>query len=432
MPPPLPDRFKLEIRLGRDDDIEEWLATDRSLDRPVLIRFLGPESTPVRRRQFVAAVGQASAVSHPHLASVFLAEAIPDGAFSVSEWTGGATLAARLSAGDTVDPEEFLPNAAGLAAALAALHDQGVVHGGIDPAAITYTVAHPAKLGAFGRRSTGWSVQEDVRALADTLEQSLTGGPPGGSPPSESIDGMSPAVDRVLREGRRGSMNAHALSEAFAGAPTPRRPQPESSRPSRRLLLVAIGLLAAAATLVGVGRIFTPSTAPISPPGADVEITTTTVAIEPTTTTAVATGRSPVTASNPATLDPFGGGGENDDLLDALLDGDPTTTWRTERYLDPLPLVKPGVGVTIDVAGVPGSVELHGLTPDTSFELRWARSRGPEPDDFDLIARAVSHPGTTSIQLPSRSNGTWLIWLTDLPPSGADYLASVSMIRFLP
>ncbi len=431
MPPPLPDRFKLEVRLGRADDLEEWLATDRSLDRPVLIRVLGPESTPARRRQFVASVRQASAVSHPHLASVFLAEAIPDGAFSVSEWTGGATLAARLTAGDTIDPDEFLPNAAGLSAALAALHDEGVVHGGIDPAAITYTVAHPAKLGGFGRRSSNATTRDDVRALSETLEQALTGAPPGGPPPSESIDGLSPTVDRVLRAGRRGSMGARALSQAFSSAPTPRRPQPESSRPSRRLLLVALGLLAAAAALVGIGRVFTPSGAPISPPAADITVTTTTVAATTTSTTTVA-GRGPVTVSNPATLDPFGGGGENDELLGALVDNDPTTVWRTERYLDPLPLVKPGVGVSIDVVGVPGSVELHGLTPGTSFELRWAPGPGTDPEDYARVARALSHPGTTTIQLPARSGGTWLIWFTDIPSSGTDYMASLSMVRFWP
>jgi hypothetical protein len=42
MPPPVSDRYRLEMRLGKDDDIEEWLATDTSLERPVLIRSLGP------------------------------------------------------------------------------------------------------------------------------------------------------------------------------------------------------------------------------------------------------------------------------------------------------------------------------------------------------------------------------------------------------
>lgn len=434
MPPPLPERFSLEVRLGRDGDIEEWLATDTSLDRPVLIRFLGAESSPERRRHFVQAVRQASKVSHAHLAAVYIVEETVDGAYSVSEWTGGATLRSRLQAGDTIEPEEFLPNAAGLAAGLASLHDAGVVHGGIDLSAITYTVAHPAKLEAFGRKARGATVHDDVRSLSEALEEGLTGSPPGVSPPSESIDGLSSTVDQILRAGRRSAIGARALAEAFAGAPTPRRPQPESTRPSRRLLMAALGLMAAAIALVGLGRLFTPSSLPIAPPPAPVDdagAPVVTVTVATTTTTTLPPARE-VTAVAAATLDPFGGGGENDDLVDAVLDGDPSTAWRTEVYLDPLPLLKPGVGVTIDVEGTPRVLDLLGLASGASLELRWSDTGGEVPSDFEPVARIASQPGVTSIRLPARSDGTWLIWFTDLPGTSGDYMASLSEVRFRP
>ena len=63
MPAAIPDRFKLEMRLGRDGDIEEWLATDTSLDRPVLVRSLGPESDSDRRSEFVDRVSAAAKAS---------------------------------------------------------------------------------------------------------------------------------------------------------------------------------------------------------------------------------------------------------------------------------------------------------------------------------------------------------------------------------
>lgn len=433
MPPPLPERFRLEVRLGRDGDLEEWLATDTSLDRPVLIRLLGPDSTDQRRAQFVAAVRRAAVVSHTHLASVFLAEEMPGGAFSVSEWTGGATLAARIMAGDTIDPDEFLPNAAGLAAALAALHAEGVVHGGLDTSAITYTVAHPAKLGGFGRPSFAATSLDDVIGLACSLEEALTGSPPGGAPPSESIDGLSPTVDHVLRSGRRGAVTARTLSEAFTGAPTPRRPQPESTKPSRRLLMIAVALVVAAAGLVGLGRLFTPSGAPIMPPPAQAApgSTTTTPPVS-TTTTTLPPPRPPVSVAGAATLDPFGGGGENDEQVVAVVDGDLSTEWQTERYLDPLPLLKPGVGLTVEVTGSPRSLDLIGLSPGATLELAWAGDRGGDPADYERVARLLSQPGTTSVQLPNRRNGVWLIWFTDLPPSGDDFAASLAEIRFRP
>ncbi|HSJ35630.1 MAG TPA: protein kinase [Acidimicrobiia bacterium] len=433
MPVALPERFSLEVRLGRDGDLEEWLATDGSLDRPVLIRMLGPESEIERRSAFVTAVQEASKVSHPHLAAVYLVEKTEDGAYSVSEWTGGATLRSRLEAGDTIEPDEFLPNAAGLAAALGALHEAGVVHGGIDLEAITYTVAHPAKLGAFGRRARGATAHDDVRSLSEALEQGLTGSPPGTTPPSEVIDGLSPDVDRILREGRRSTIGGRALSEAFAGAPTPRRPQPESTRPSRRLLLIAIGLAVAAAALVGLGRLFTPSGTALPPPpaaedGADTPAVTSTLATTTTTTTLAV--RRPIEVSAVATFDPFGGGGENDDLVGAVIDGDLSTAWRTEVYLDPLPLLKPGVGLTLQTEGVPRELEILGLARDAVFEVRWAPGPRSDLEDYEILARLISQPGVTPLRLPIREDGTWLIWFTDLPPVDGDYVASVSEIRF--
>ena len=65
MPPPVSDRYRLEMRLGRDDDIEEWLATDTSLERPVLIRSLGPESSQERRERSLAQVGPGMTATMP-------------------------------------------------------------------------------------------------------------------------------------------------------------------------------------------------------------------------------------------------------------------------------------------------------------------------------------------------------------------------------
>ena len=67
MPPPIPERYRLEVRLGRDHDIEEWLGTDLNLDRPVLIRILGPEADSKRRAEFLAVVRAAADSVLAHL-----------------------------------------------------------------------------------------------------------------------------------------------------------------------------------------------------------------------------------------------------------------------------------------------------------------------------------------------------------------------------
>jgi serine/threonine protein kinase len=425
MPIRIPDRYRLEMRLGRDGDIEEWLAADTSLDRPVLIRSLGPDSSPDRRNQFVASVSAAAKAHHPHLAKVFVVEETESGAYSVVEWTGGSSVADRIGASFGIELDEFLPNATGLAAALAELHAAGAVHGSIDLSAIAYTEDHPAKLGGFGRPYQG-DVDGDVRALAAALETALTGEPPGGPPPSESIDGISPEIDRVLRGGQSGVYTAEQLEKALSAAPTPKKPSPSPKSFSRRLLLTAGGLVVLAVGLVGFGALFgTPSESILPTP-----------TTQPPTTTI--TSQLPIDPAAPIitevnSFDPFGEGGENDALVGNIIDGNVSTIWQTEQYRDPISTLKPGVGVVVTVTGVPGQMQLLGFTAGTGFEIRWAESMQSDPSTFERVAAGTSPAGTTTVELPGRDGGFWLLWLTELPiqPDGS-YFAELSELRLRP
>jgi hypothetical protein len=415
------------MRLGRDGDLEEWLATDTSLERPVLVRSLGPESSIERRNQFVSSVSAAAKTTHSHLARVFAVEIVAGGAYSVSEWTGGATAQDRVDAAQTFEFEEFLPNAAGLAGALAALHQAGGVHGGLDLSAIYYSVAHPAKLGAFGRPPKT-DANGDVRSLSAALETALTGSPPGGPPPSERIDGIPRTLDAVLRSGQSGRLSSADLAKALLSSPTPRVPRPEPRSTSRRLLLAAGILVVLAVALVAIGLLFTGGS-PVIP-----ESPTTTLAEAPSTTVLATTTIppvAPVTVVEATSFDPFGEGGESDTLIPNLFDDDISTTWRTERYQDPLPLLKPGVGVRFEIEGQPSRLELFALSPGTVFELFWSGDRDAALDDWERIAGAQAPPGTTSVDLPSRSNGYWLVWMVDLPrQSDGTYSSSIAEVRF--
>lgn len=428
MPAAIPDRYNLEVRLGRDGDIEEWLATDTSLDRPVLIRSLGPDSPPERRKQFVASVAGAAKTTHSHLARVFAVSEVEGGAFSVSEWTGGATLADRVAAKQPVELPDFLPNAAGLAGALAALHEHGTVHGRLDTSAISYSGAHPAKLGAFGR-PTASGADGDVRSLSSALETALTGSPPGGPPPSERVDGVPRAIDAILRSGQSGALTADELEKALRAAPTPREPKTDTGPTSRRLILAAAALVVLAIGLVAVGFFLSGGSAPVVP------TPTTEAAPETTLTTSVSTtvASGSVSAIEATAYDPFGEGGENDQLAENLLDGDVSSEWRTERYLDPIQLLKPGVGVTVRVLGIPATLQVVGMTSQTVFELYWSSSRLDEPSLWERIAEANATPGSTSLDLPPRQGGFWLIWLTQLTPQDdGTHLSAISELRFRP
>jgi eukaryotic-like serine/threonine-protein kinase len=430
MPPPVSDRYRLEMRLGRDNDLEEWLATDTSLERPVLIRSLGPESSHVRREGFVASVSGAAKTSHPHLARVFAVEDVAGGAYAVCEWTGGASAADRLAADRTVGLEEFLPNASGLAGALATLHESGAVHGQLDLSAISWSVAHPAKLGGFGREPRT-DQDGDVRALAAALETALTGSPPGGPPPSESIDGVPRTIDRVLRSAQSGRLDAADLEKALLASPTLRAAQPEPLSTSRRLLYVAAGLVVLAVGLVALGRLFIGGgpIIPISP--------TTTLSDDPVTTTSAPAGTTlppgPVRVVDFGSFDPFGEGGENDEAIGIVLDGSASTTWRSERYQDPLSLVKPGVGLRFQVSGAPSAVQFVGLTTGTEFGIYWAQDPPDGIEGWERALSATADSSTTLLPLPPREGGHWLLWMTDFPqqPDGTFY-AELGEVRFTP
>ena len=393
----------------------------------MLIRALGPESSTNRRQSFVKAVTAAARITHPHLVRVFTAAEVDGGAYSVSEWSGGATLADRIEADHPIELPDFLPNATGLASALAALHEAGSIHGRIDPSAISYSGAHAAKLGSFGRDGGG-GADEDVRSLAAALETGLTGSAPGGPPPSERVDGVPGALDRIIRSAQSGQMTARQFAQALAAAPTPRVPQPVTSATSRRLVFAAAGLVLLAVALVAFGFFLAGGSAPVIPPSPTVDnagsLTTTSIV---TTTRAVGS----VAVSEPLTLDPFGEGGENDQLLELLLDNNVSTEWRTERYRDPLPLLKPGVGITFRLQGTPGSVELVGFDEGTVFGLHWAESRFEDPLAWERVISASASPSATILDLPPREDGYWLIWITDLPiqPDGT-YLTTLSEVRF--
>ena len=441
MPPPIPDRYRLEVRIGRDEDLEQWLATDTTLDRPVLLRILGPEASDNRRERFLAAVRSAAGVNHAHLAAVFTADETEHGMVAVSEWAGGMTVADHISAGTNVEPADFLPNAAGLAEALDALHEAGVVHGGIDTSAIYYSVAHPAKLGALGRIQRHSTVNGDVRDLAAALEEALTGGPAGGPPPSQVIDGLSPIVDRALRKAQRGELTARQLSEAMRSAPTTRPQRAEHPRSSRRLLGAATVLVVLALGLVGLGRLLLAGEdSPVLFP--DTTTADGTPRVIPTTTTTT-TPNSPAVVGDPSaelpssipissirSVDPFGGGEENDERLANIIDSDTTTFWRTERYRDPLPLLKPGVGVGFELERDPVSIRITSLNPGADIEIAWT-DEALDPNRWETLAQVQLPSGGVDLQLPGRTDGTWVIWIVDLPlNSDQNYWLELAEVRF--
>ena len=416
----LPDRYRLEVRLGRDGDSEEWLGYDTVLDRPVLVRMLGAEADTERRQTFLTGTRQAAAIPHPHLAAVYAAEAEPT-CYAVCEWNGGMTLADRLRSGESLTPGEFLANAGGLADALAVLHEAGYVHGAIDAGAVSFSARRTAKLGAFGRIRRTEDPSADVADLAGLLEQALTGLPPGSADPSEVVDGLPPEVDQALARGRLGEATARSLAETLWAIPIPATAE-EPEEWSGRVMAIAMVLVVAAGLVIGLGLLL----------GGVGQSRGSAISTSPTTTLAPSEPMVEIVAAS--TFDPFGDNGtENESRVGAVFDGDLASSWRTERYLDPLPQLKAGVGLVFEVRGSPISLEMVGVSEGTAYQVGWTATRPVAAPDWETVAGGVAQGGEIDHQLPPRRDGFWVIWLTDLPFAGEDdYSATIAELRFRP
>ncbi len=431
MAPRLPERYQTQVRLGRDNDVEEWLATDQTLDRPVLVRILSSEASPTRRTTFLERNRLAASVPHQHLVDVF-AVGDDESTYAILEWNGGVSIRDRLAAHETLPVAEFLPNAAGLADGLAALHGAGVIHGAIDPGAIQFSAAHPAKLGAFGRPGRWITPQQDTAALATALRASLTGSESPGIRASQVAEGLPRAVDAALDSAEQGHFGSADLAAALRAIPSAPAKSARSGWSWGWLIPAAVLVLAAVAVATAGLALDTDPDSPFLFPATPSPTTTVAPPEAETATTTVPPLDDdqvllPATA---AVLDPFGDGSEHDRDVALLADGDEATSWRTESYFAPLPLLKPGVGVVFTVAAKPATVDVIG-SAGTRYTIAWAPSSDLSRADYEDVVAGELRDGTTRMQLTERDGGVWLLWFTDLPEQEEGvYYTVINEVRF--
>ena len=148
VPKLLAGKFRLTWRLGRGGMGTVYLARDIRLDRDVAVKALTGlsvlDSLGLKPEARVMAD-----VTHPAVAQIYGIESCRGRPFLVIEYLAGGTLADRLCGGPVPGPEAVSMSAV-LAAALAALHDAGYLHGDIKPSNIGFTSDGSPKLLDFG------------------------------------------------------------------------------------------------------------------------------------------------------------------------------------------------------------------------------------------------------------------------------------------
>jgi len=130
---------------------------------------------------------------------------------------------------------------------------------------------------------------------------------------------------------------------------------------------------------------------------------------------------------------PPGDGHEHDSDLGALVDGDPSTAWSTEQYLDShLTRLKPGVGVIfrLDGAHKLGRMRVASATRGWSVQIFVADApKSTLPAWGPAVAsNNDAGGGETMFDLGGRSGAAVLLWITDLGDVNA--AVSISEVTF--
>jgi serine/threonine protein kinase len=207
----LDGRYELRRLLGRGGMADVWAAHDRALGRDVAVKVLrGLEAEHEAR--FAAEVRTLARLDHPNLVRLLDAGDDDGRAYLVMDLVDGETLAEALRRGPLPVPR-VTEVGAGLARALAAIHDQGVVHRDVKPGNVLLDPGGRVRLTDFGiarlvdsgrLTSSGATMgtaaylapeqvrgepagpPADVYALGLVLLEALTGSPAFTGPPMEA------------------------------------------------------------------------------------------------------------------------------------------------------------------------------------------------------------------------------------------------------
>jgi Tol biopolymer transport system component/tRNA A-37 threonylcarbamoyl transferase component Bud32 len=142
--------YRIDARLGEGGMGTVYRALDTRLNRTVAIKFLADDLADASaRRRFQREAQMASSLNHPHILTVLDVGDAEGRQYLVTEFVDGGTLAEWASA-ERRSWRQIVDLLTGIADALAAAHDAGILHRDVKPANILVTKSGYAKLADFG------------------------------------------------------------------------------------------------------------------------------------------------------------------------------------------------------------------------------------------------------------------------------------------
>ena len=469
---------------------EVWEGVDDVLTRPVAVKLLHKHlaADGELRERFRREAVAAARLAHPNVVATFDTGEDGDQPFIVMELVRGRTLRALIDEGP-LRPAVAAAIGVQVAGALDAAHRAGIVHRDVKPGNILlcdgvppgaplsvkvadFGIAHAAMTGQHAgdtdltqpgtllgttkylspeqARGEEPDARSDVYALGVVLYEMLTGRVPfaASTPVATALAHVrdDPLRPRQLRAGIPRAMEAIVM-KAMAKSPGARYgsaaelaaalrsvdlgsddavpavlrdPTPPAGPAlafhvtERRWLVPAALIVLAAAGLTAVGIAL--SRSEVFDPGG---------------------GRTGgtfenVVVSDATSVDPVGGG-EKEERVDNVRDGNPSTTWETSRYTTrEFGGLKNGLGVQLEL-GTPGDVNRVVVTsPTTGWDARVYVADRPG-NDLDGWGRPVATEtgidGTATFDVPGASGGYVLVWFTRLGEDRRVEVAEIAVQR---
>lgn len=140
----LQGRYRIERQLGEGGMATVYLAYDERHRRHVALKVLKPElAAMLGAERFLAEIGTTARLQHPHILPLFDSGEADGSLFYVMPYVEGETLQERIDRERQLPIEEGLRIATGVASALQAAHEAGIVHRDVKPANILLNRGEP-------------------------------------------------------------------------------------------------------------------------------------------------------------------------------------------------------------------------------------------------------------------------------------------------
>ncbi len=179
------DHYQILALLGKGGMGEVYQARDNRLDRTVALKILPIEvaADKERMQRFVREAKAASALNHPHVATIYEIGAAEGVSFIAMEYVEGQSLAAKIN-GHPLAINEIVELGSQIADALDEAHSKGITHRDIKPANVMLTLRGQVKVLDFGlaKIARPQSIDSQVSTLAKTEPGVMMGTVPYMSP----------------------------------------------------------------------------------------------------------------------------------------------------------------------------------------------------------------------------------------------------------